>query len=36
MDSYLFAGNDDLETRLHRFALEVVPQVRENVARHRV
>ena len=36
MDSYIFASNDDLDTQLRRFALEVVPQVRENVARHRV
>lgn len=36
MDSYIFAGNDDLDTQLRRFALEVAPQVRENVARHRV
>jgi hypothetical protein len=36
MDSYLLAGNDDLETQLRCFALEVVPQVRKNVARHRV
>jgi alkanesulfonate monooxygenase SsuD/methylene tetrahydromethanopterin reductase-like flavin-dependent oxidoreductase (luciferase family) len=36
MDSYLFAVTDDLDTQLRRFALEVVPQVREQVARHRV
>jgi hypothetical protein len=36
MDSYIFAGNDDLDTQLRRFALEVVPQVRENVASHRL
>lgn len=36
MDSYIFASTDDLETQLRRFALEVAPQVRENVARHRV
>src|SRR5690242_9851169 len=36
MDSYIFSSIDDLETQLRRFALEVAPQVRENVARHRV
>jgi len=36
MDSYIFATADSPESQLQRFALEVIPQVRENVARHRL
>jgi len=35
MDSYIFAGGGDLDVQLRRFALEVAPQVREQVARQR-
>jgi len=35
MSSYIFGGGSDLDTQLRRFALEVAPQVRERVARHR-
>jgi hypothetical protein len=35
MDSYILGVDGPPEAQLRRFALEVVPQVRANVARHR-
>jgi hypothetical protein len=35
MEGYIFGPAADLETQLRRFAHEVVPQVRENVAQQR-
>jgi hypothetical protein len=36
MDSYILGVDGPPEDQLRRFALEVVPRVRENVARHRL
>ena len=36
MDSYIFAPADSPDSQLRRFALEVVPRVRENVDRYRL
>jgi alkanesulfonate monooxygenase SsuD/methylene tetrahydromethanopterin reductase-like flavin-dependent oxidoreductase (luciferase family) len=36
MDSYILGVDGPPEDQLRRFALEVVPRVRENVARHRM
>ncbi len=36
LDGYILGPTGDIESQLRRFALEVAPQVRENVARQRV
>jgi len=34
MDSYIFAPDGSPSSQLQRFATEIIPRVRENIARH--